>query len=538
MKRSFNSLMFIFLLVSSHLAPAVSYSTFNIYISSDTPKFTSLTSNMPTTKGFVSIDLKFIYSSGNKFLCSDDATIDGLAVSCSGIQKGARYGLSIKSRTDNTRVTFKGLVGATQASAAYKGAKGKLTGAKVVVVSQSSAPVVSEVFLNPIKGVNGKLTGTGQIKSTYSGLLNDGLISGRINKSAVAWSLSSSGNKISFKGKEQNNSWIGKLTGNIGPAKVSQPVTISLNTCTGSNCGSTSATPTGLLWHQDYALNYKHGSQVADLAGLRNRLIDANETAVPTRDGLHYVIFEYNIHTDITLVSIKETASGNTVYQASFNGYVRKIRPAPSNLSVLLVTWGSSAISNDEDFNIVDMAAKKILDTLPAQNAGMDWLPDGRYVHLGSTGILRVGIVGGSRTESGLISVPGRAPRALWANGEGTKIITRWVVLDTDGNVADTDVWISGLDGSGLERLTVTNRTSYVVWSPDSQWVAFNEDAASVCSGFGCSDVAGYCYLWAGDVSVRNLVEGSTAVSEFLVLDKDGKRRVLGCGSGLLGWTP
>jgi Tol biopolymer transport system component len=292
------------------------------------------------------------------------------------------------------------------------------------------------------------------------------------------------------------------------------------------------------LWHQDYALNYQHGSQLADLAGLQNRVVDTNETAVPTRDGLHYVIFDYNIHTDVTLVTIKETASGNTVYQASFNGYVRKIRPSPVNLNVLLVTWGSSAISNDEDFNIVDMAAKKILDTLPAQNAGMDWLPDGRYVHLGSTGILNVGIVGGIRTAAGQISVPGRVPRGLWANREGSKVISRWVVLNADGDVTDTDVWISSLDGSGLERLTATNRTTYAVWSPDSRWVAFNEDAASVCSGFGCSDVTGYCYLWAGDVSARNLVEGSSGVSEFYVLDKDAKRRILGCGSGLLGWTP
>ena len=216
---------------------ATSYPTLGIPLQTDTPKFNALSSTFTTTKGSVALDLQFVYIGKNKFKCSDDSSIDGSTVICSGIQSGTKYRLTVKKKpADGTRISLKGPISAESVSASYKGPKGKLKQRKVTVAPEfDSNSISSSIILRPITTANsGKFTAsTGDINSGYSGAITDIPLKGRIRKlkrnKLVKWSIQSEGNKVSFTGKEVNDEWIGKLTGNFGPAKFSKkPVTIPL----------------------------------------------------------------------------------------------------------------------------------------------------------------------------------------------------------------------------------------------------------------------------------------------------------------------
>ncbi|MEQ1528617.1 MAG: hypothetical protein ABL925_04815, partial [Methylococcales bacterium] len=208
---------------------AASYpATIGLELPLNVPKFNALTSTFPTSKGAVALDLQFAYTGANKFACAGASVVDGEPATCAGVQSGAKYSLSIKAV--GTRITLNGAIAAIPVSATYKGPKGKLTLRKISVVPQyTAAPISSVVVLKPTTNSAGKLVNsTGHIKSGYNGLLADVVLTGSVKRNVVNWSLKYQGNKLSFAGKEKNNAWTGKLTGNIGPAKIAKTVTIPL----------------------------------------------------------------------------------------------------------------------------------------------------------------------------------------------------------------------------------------------------------------------------------------------------------------------
>lgn len=250
MNNPIKSLFFIIPLLSSFSGSvfADAYPILGIPLQLTTPKFNALSSTLTTSKGkgagkvqeTVSLDLRFAYIGNNKFSCTSDSLIDGAAATCSGVQNGAKYNLKVKpvSVLDKTRVTLQGSsVSATTVSAAYKGSKGKLTQRKVLVAPQFvTAAIDSSITLKPTAGSNGLFTtSSGDINSGYSQLIANIPLTGRVktvrNSKIVSWKLTSpeTGNKLSFLGKEDNNTWVGKLSGNIGPAKFSKlPISIPL----------------------------------------------------------------------------------------------------------------------------------------------------------------------------------------------------------------------------------------------------------------------------------------------------------------------
>ena len=252
MNNSTKSLFFIFPLLSSlsSLVFADAYPTLGIPLQLTTPKLNALASTLTTVKGkgagkvqgTVNLDLRFVYTGNNKFSCTSDSLIDAAAANCSGVQSGSKYTLAVKPKFDlgspKTQIMLQGSsVSANTVSATYKGPKGKLTQRKISVKPQFvTAAIDSTIILKPTTGSNGFFTASiADINSGYSQLIANIPLSGRVktvrNSKIVSWKLISpeTGNKLSFLGKEDSNTWVGKLNGNIGPAKFSKlPISIPL----------------------------------------------------------------------------------------------------------------------------------------------------------------------------------------------------------------------------------------------------------------------------------------------------------------------
>jgi len=229
------------LLGTTSLVSAASYPTLGFTVPLTAPKFNSLSSTITGTKGVVSLNLEFIYTGNSKFSCTSGSTfssasvisvpVNNAPVICSGVQTGAKYTLSVKSTLDNSRINLSGAISAPTATASYTGSASKLKLPKKVpvVTSSTPAPVSAEFVLKPTTNAAGKLIGsTGRIKSPYTGQLAEVALTGSAKNSGVTWSLKYAGDKVSFAGKEKNGNWVGKLTGNIGPSKLSKAITIPL----------------------------------------------------------------------------------------------------------------------------------------------------------------------------------------------------------------------------------------------------------------------------------------------------------------------
>jgi hypothetical protein len=294
--------------------------------------------------------------------------------------------------------------------------------------------------------------------------------------------------------------------------------------------------PAGTLWHNSLATDSVKRSKRSPLAGPATRALDANDTAVPTRDGAHYATFEYSSRGGgrETRVWVKQTADGATLHTGSFTGYVRELRPSPVDPQVLLVKWGPSATSPVADLVVVDMAKKRILDTLAsARGAAANWLPDGRVLLLDAAGALATVVPGGARVPGGRLAVAGRTVRGLWVDAQGSRVVTQWVVQE--GDRIRKDLWISDADGAGLEQLTATDAADSAVWSPDGRLLAFTTLAEVVCKGFACVGATAHCELQFTSPALRGVVAGSPQAPWLRVPDATGKRVILGCA--LHGWT-
>lgn len=294
-------------------------------------------------------------------------------------------------------------------------------------------------------------------------------------------------------------------------------------------------TTSGLLWHDFFGLDAVNGLQVSDLSGAKTVRVSGVETAVPTPDGQHFITYEYDLDDDFSTVAIY-TRDGKRVDAATFDGYVRRVRPSPVQLGRMILTWSPTAggVGSDQvELIAIDFNGRVTLASYPGVHAAADWLPDGRVLHLGADGRLRIGTPALPDTAVAQLSVSGRTPAGLWVDPAGQRIITRWNVLWEGGGVRSTDLWISAIDGSGLEQLTDTGLSSYGVWSPDGAFFAYDMDPANACTSTGCSGIPiGNCDLYVAPSTSRRV---GAAAASFTVTGADGRRKVLGCD--LRGWT-
>lgn len=295
------------------------------------------------------------------------------------------------------------------------------------------------------------------------------------------------------------------------------------------------STVTGRLWHDNYALDFLDGTQIASPTGAAPQRVTTDGPAWPWPDGSQYVTYEWDVGDNYTTVTVSQTGTGQTLYESEFEGYVRAYRPSPVSKHVVLAAWSDST-ANPGVYVFYDLQTETVLDTFDASDASVDWLPDGRYLHVTVDGDIAIGIVGGARQAVGRFEPPaGQKVNDVRVDPQGTRMLLQVWGLNDTGSISETDLWISDLNGANAGRLTSTKITSYGKWSPDSKHVAFDVDTGTVCNGGGC---VGSCSLWYVEASARNVTALPAAgdASRFTVKNAQGSDRTLGCE--LLGWTP
>lgn len=286
----------------------------------------------------------------------------------------------------------------------------------------------------------------------------------------------------------------------------------------------------GRLWHNDYALNVRDGTEISPLDGKLPVLASTNSEAVPWPDGSQFVITDSSTYgqTDLKVIDL---ASGQTLYSLRATGYLRGATPSPVNKTLVMATIGDDSIS-PADTIFIDLTTATVLRRFSAQ-APVNWLPDGRYMRVPGDGTLRIGDVNGGESDGGRMQPPpDHTARALWISPKGDKIA--WGITHNVSPTPETDVWISDLDGSHLERITQTKMSSYAVWSPDSSKIAFDVDTGHFCNGIGC---IGSCELWWVPVTSRGViaVPASGDAWRFTVKNRNGSDHTLNCE--LMAWT-
>lgn len=290
-------------------------------------------------------------------------------------------------------------------------------------------------------------------------------------------------------------------------------------------------TPTGRLWHNNYALDIVDGTQVANLDNSAPTLIDADSFATPWPDGTQYVLTDYRPSRGETTITVKETGTRRILFELIYDGYARSPKPSPVSKDVVLMIVGES-ITEAADHAFINLRTRSFVDRFSEANVSVDWLPDGRYLQLNTNGQIAIGTPGGARAPSGSFNLQGRQLGPMRVNAQGTQ----FMVTLSDANSAPTrsDLWVSGIDGSGAGRLTRTDITSYGHWSPDGRYIAFDADTGALCNNAGC---VGTCEIWYVPSAARDsnpLPSFPGEASTFQVRDQRSSTRRLGCE--VLAW--
>lgn len=299
---------------------------------------------------------------------------------------------------------------------------------------------------------------------------------------------------------------------------------------TGGNPGPSTA-PTGRLWHNNYALDIVDGTQVANLDNTAPGVIDSDRFAVPWPDGTQYVLTDYRPSRGETTIAVKETGTRRTVFEVVYNGYATTPQPSPVSKDIVLMTVGNS-ITDPADYAFINLRTRSIVSRFAQAGVRADWLPDGRYLQLSTSGQISLGTPGGARTPAGSFNLQGRRLEAVRVNPQGTQFIV--TLVDTSGALTRSDLWVANIDGSNAGRLTGTDITHYGHWSPDGRHIAFDADTGSVCNNSGC---LGSCEIWYVANTVRNaqpLPSFPGEAAAFQVRDQRGSSKRLGCE--VLAW--
>lgn len=288
----------------------------------------------------------------------------------------------------------------------------------------------------------------------------------------------------------------------------------------------------GRLWHTNYALDYLEGAQIASLSGAAPQRVTNDNSAWPWPDGTQYVVADADYEN--TEVTTHVTASGDVINSTRFPGYVRQVKPSPISKQVILATWSEDTIS-DTVYFFYDLANKTLLHEFASDDAVTDWLPDGRYLKISSTGEITANAITGEAQSLGTIEIPpGCSIRDVWINRQGTQMVVQMVTMTIDNKIDDSDLWIADINGTNADQLTKTGMSSYANWSPDGLHISFDTDTGFACEGFTC---VGSCSLWYVSNTARNVLalESSGDAAHFRVKNRNGSENTLGCE--LQAWT-
>lgn len=292
--------------------------------------------------------------------------------------------------------------------------------------------------------------------------------------------------------------------------------------------------PTGVsgrLWHDNYALDFRDGTQIASPTGALPVQVTSEAAAYPWPDGTQYVTTEWDVYEDRSSLEVMDTATGQVRHALWADGYLRQERPSPVDKNMVVALLGEDSIS-PADWVFIDLDAAQVVHAVPGDTP-LDWLPDGRYLRVLRSGEIRTGRLGGTEQVTGRLALPANhAVADLWVNRQGDRLALR---LDKQvGTLVDADIWVADLDGSRLEPLTATTMSYYARWSPDGRHIAFDVDTGHFCTGFGCM---GTCELWYVPATARRVTALPAAgdAYAFEVKNRDGDTRTLGCE--LLAWS-
>jgi hypothetical protein len=257
--------------------------------------------------------------------------------------------------------------------------------------------------------------------------------------------------------------------------------------------------------------------------------VTADGWGYPWPDGKQYAVTD--TEDDLSTLRVLDL-SGNVLYSATAEGYLRNERPAPSK-TILAAMLGADTIS-PADWIFIDLPTMTVVRQFTSDDA-FTWLPDNRYLRITQQGAISTGALDGPETEtpSGQLDLPPHHYLIdAWANRQGDRLALR-IQNDIEPS-PDSDIWVSNLDGSGLERVTTTKMSYAAHWSPDGRYLAFDVDTGFFCTGMGCM---GSCELWYVPAEARNVTALPAAQDAlaFQVSDRNGDKRQLGCD--LMAWT-
>ena len=303
-----------------------------------------------------------------------------------------------------------------------------------------------------------------------------------------------------------------------------------------SSLSSAPANVTGVLWHNDYALDYRSGIQLAPLNGSLSAQIttrtDVDVSVWP--DGKQYVVTNWDVYDDYTEITVIDRESGSTVYQRTVDGYFRNVSPSPTNKNVVKARLGADSISPFYEF-VIDLSNGNVPYEI-SENDWFAWMPDGRFMLIDyRTGNMRIASLENPEgTQVGQLNVPeDREIGEFSVSPTGEQFIM--VMVRKGSTLAEPDLWIGNIDGSGFEQLTDTKIFAGGAWSPDGKYVAYVTDTGSVCGYGGC---LGSCDQWYTPTNLRKVqgFKNTPGSEQFLVNDRNGNQQVLGCS--VIAWTP
>jgi hypothetical protein len=293
--------------------------------------------------------------------------------------------------------------------------------------------------------------------------------------------------------------------------------------------------PAGILWHDNYALDYRNGVQLAHLDGsLPAQITTRNDVSIAAwPDGKQYVVTDWNVYDDYTEITVIDRITGSTVYQEQVDYYLRDASPSPTSKNLIKVRYGEDSISPFEEF-ILDVSTMKIRYMISDRD-WFAWMPDGRFMLINiDTGNMRIASLDSAEeTPAGHLDIPAdRIMGDFSVSPTGTQFI---MMMNRRGTTSsEPDLWIGNIDGSDFEQLTDTKLIAGANWSPDGRYVAYITDTGSICSFGGC---LGSCDQWYTPVNLRKVkgLPNTPGSEEFRISDRYGNQQILGCS--VLAWT-
>lgn len=293
---------------------------------------------------------------------------------------------------------------------------------------------------------------------------------------------------------------------------------------------------TGVLWHNNYALDYRSGVQLAPLdSRLPAQITTRTDVDVAVwPDGKQYVVTNWDVYDDYTEITVIDRESGNTVYQRTVEGYFRSVSPSPTNKNLVKARLGADSISPSVEF-VIDLSTGDV----PYEISNSDWfswMPDGRFMLIDmGTGDMRIAsLEAKEEIPVGKLNVPvDRDMGEFSVSPTGEQFIM--VMVRRNSTLTEPDLWIGNIDGSAFEQLTDTKVFAGGAWSPDGKYVAYITDTGSICSFGGC---LGSCEQWYTPANLRKVTgfRNTPGSEQFRVNDRNGNQQVLGCS--VLAWTP